>query len=84
MVTTIILAILVPVVVVVLLNEVAPIFFDNLSELITTLAGVDTGSSLGNVILALFATIIFPIIAVVFFVGIASDSLGSRGGGGSV
>lgn len=81
---SILLAVIVPVLVVILLNTLAPMFFDNLSSLITTFTTVDTGSDIGNVILLLFGTIILPIVGVIFFVSIAVDKFGGKGKAGGV
>lgn len=78
------LLILVPVVSVILLDALAPTFFDALAGLMTTLTTVTTGSEIGDAILAVFV-IVIPVGAVAFFGTLAFDSMKmARSKGGSV
>lgn len=80
--TALALIILVPIVAVLLLSELAPLFFDALANLTTALVGASTGSDVADAILGIFA-IIVPIVGIAFFGTAAIDAMrGGRGSGG--
>lgn len=75
------LAIIAPVIAVILLNQLAPLFLNNLSEFVTNLTALSTGSAIGDAILSI-AVIVIPIVGVIFLMTLALDAFKSRGGGG--
>lgn len=74
------LIIISPVIAVILLNELAPLFLNNLAALVTNLTSLSTGSTIGDAILSI-AVIVIPIVGVIFLLTVALDAMKNRGGG---
>lgn len=80
------LLIVVPVAAVLLLDGLAPTFFNALAGLVGNLTTLSTGSTIGDAILGIFV-IIIPVVAVAFFGTLTIDAMkiaykGRSGGGG--